>query len=104
MDNPNNIGGVNYNLNPHISDYFRLILLLNELQSEILRAQGMYTPIHSLHEGYALMAEELNKEVFEHVCLKQTIRDHPKIHKELIQVAAMALRTAFDVIDRDIRN
>lgn len=80
-----------------------LLALFEELRAELKFACGKYQPIHSMHEGYGLIMEEID-EFFEHVCIKQTIRDHPKVHKELIQVAAMAFRTIIDVVDPGVRN
>lgn len=78
-------------------------MLLGEVYSELKRAQTQYAPIHGMHEGHSLILEEVD-EFWEHVKVKQTLREHPKVHKELIQVAAMALRTILDVVDPGVRN
>lgn len=52
----------------------------------------------SAHEGYAVLLEELD-ELWDHVKTKQSKRDLSEMRKEAIQVAAMALRFAVDVVD-----
>jgi ribosomal protein S15P/S13E len=52
----------------------------------------------SAHEGYAVLSEEVD-ELWDHVKTKQSKRDLQAMRKEAIQVAAMALRFAVDVVD-----
>ena len=68
--------------------------VLKELQV----AREKHAPIHSLHEGYAVLLEEVD-ELWERVKMKCT--DHRgDIHayRELIQIGTMAQRIAEDVI------
>jgi hypothetical protein len=51
--------------------------------------------MHSLHEGYAVILEEVD-ELWEHVRAKKESRSSPAIYNELVQIAAMAIRTAGD--------
>lgn len=52
----------------------------------------------SAHEGYAVLLEEVD-ELWDHVRTKQKDRDLASMREEAIQVAAMAIRFAVDVID-----
>jgi hypothetical protein len=79
------------------------ISLALEIANELARARTLFPdPQHSLHEGYAVMAEE-GQEVWTHVCVNQKKRDYPAIRKELIQVAAMAMRTILEIVDKENR-
>ena len=55
------------------------------------------TNIHNVAEGYAIILEELD-EFWDWVRKKPKHRDPHKMYKELVQVAAMAQRTAEDCI------
>lgn len=69
-----------------------------ELQSrEIEAARANHKPINSAHEGYAVILEELD-EFWEEVRKKRSLRDKSKMVAELVQIAAMAQRTAEDVL------
>lgn len=72
--------------------------MLAFIELELERAERMHDPINSLHEGYAIIAEELD-EVWDEVRKKTHKRDHAKIRAELVQVAAMAIRTAMDCLE-----
>ena len=73
--------------------------LLEEIGLEFDLATKHHPPIASLHEGYAIILEELDE-------LKAEVWKNPKKHpdrqalarKEAIQVAAMALRLLHDVL------
>lgn len=66
-------------------------ILLAEVDTEIENAERNYLPFHNLHEGYAVLLEEVD-ELWNHVKCKQFKRNKSKIHNECIQVAAMACR------------
>ena len=102
MDNVN-IPSENILIDKEYKLALSLNLLFGELEQELRSAYSKYTPIHSMHEGHSLILEEVD-EFWEHVMIKQSLREHPKVHKELIQVAAMALRTILDVVDPGVRN
>lgn len=55
-----------------------------------------HAPINSAHEGYAVIFEEL-WEFWQHCLLKRENRCPAAMLKELVQVAAMAQRTAEDL-------
>ena len=63
-----------------------------DMIEEWFRAEALYPNFHSMHEAYAVMLEELD-EFWEQVRLKPYARDPEVIYRELIQIAAMALRT-----------
>ena len=69
------------------------------VQLELQRARAKHAPINSLHEGYAVIAEELD-ELWDQVRMKSELRDIGVVYHELIQIAAMAQRTAEDVIEK----
>ena len=62
------------------------------VRAELEAAMVKYPePFHSAHEGFAFMDEERD-ELWEEVKVKQGHRNTPKMQKEAIQVAAMAIR------------
>ena len=73
--------------------------LMDEIRVELERAQELFAPMANLHEGYAVLLEEVD-EFWEHVKVNQKKRDYAVIRKELIQVAAMSARCIVDCIDR----
>lgn len=64
--------------------------LAEDIDAEIHSAKK-FPPFYSLHEAYAVILEELD-EVWEITKLKKCNRDREHLRKELIQVAAMAIR------------
>ena len=68
------------------------------VECELEKARRDHPPINSLHEGYAVILEEL-QEFWGCVMARQP--DAAVTYGELIQVAAMAQRVAEDVIDTD---
>lgn len=67
-----------------------------ELSDELDRAMHKHPPIHSAHEGWSVILEEL-EELRDHV--RSDAGRTPQARREAIQVAAMALRYVFDLID-----
>jgi hypothetical protein len=77
--------------------------LATEVARELTRAQSLFPPIHSPHEGLAVIEEEweeFKKEVWA-FNLNKGRDTRPKMRAELIQLAAMCLRTINDTIDKD---
>lgn len=68
-----------------------------QVQEELKSARKKHGPIHSIHEGYSVLLEEVD-EVWEIVKLKTSERDLQHLYKELIQVSAMAQKMAEDVV------
>lgn len=64
---------------------------LAQVYSEVKEAKEAYPRFHSAHEGYAILAEEVD-ELWAHVKVKQGKRDIVAMRKEAVQVAAMAVR------------
>lgn len=75
------------------------LLAVAEMKRELETATANWPPFNSAHEGFAVISEELNKELWEHVCTNQKKRDLVAMRKEAIQVAAMAIRFAVEVTD-----
>ena len=63
--------------------------------AEIKNARIKHQPIQSVHEGYAVILEEL-EEFWDEVRKKRADRDATLMLDELVQLAAMAQRTAED--------
>ncbi|GGJ13989.1 hypothetical protein [Neoroseomonas lacus] len=72
--------------------------MLAEIGIEVARAETLWPPIHSAHEGYAVILEEFD-ELKEHVWANQKRRDVVAMRKEAVQLAAMAVRFLRDVCD-----
>ncbi len=64
---------------------------------ELKRARAMHGPMNSIHEGYAVILEELD-EVWDEVKKKTKHRDLNGLLKELIQISAMCQKMAEDVV------
>ena len=64
---------------------------------ELASARKQHGAVNSIHEGYAVILEELD-EVWDEVKKKTKERDLPHLLKELIQVWAMAQKMAEDVV------
>jgi len=73
-----------------------IVLVANELHRA--RVELGFGPMHSAHEGFAIMAEEFD-ELKAHVWMKQSKRDLVAMREEAIQVAAMALAFAAECCD-----
>lgn len=65
------------------------------IMDELRRAQ-VWPAMNSAHEGYAVLAEEVD-ELWDHVKVKQGQRNLSEMTYEAVQVAAMALRFIIDV-------
>lgn len=68
-----------------------------EAARELDAARILHAPMHSAHEGYAVLLEEV-EELWEEV--KKREPDVAAMRHEAIQVAAMALRFVMDVCDK----
>jgi|GEM_PF-6975959 len=65
--------------------------VLLDVRDEVERAESRFDPYNSHHEAYAVILEELD-EYWDEVRRKESERDHLAMRKELIQVAATAVR------------
>lgn len=70
--------------------------ILQAVDDEVIQAMDSYPAFHSAHEGYSVLAEEVD-ELWDLVKLKQSKRDAETMQKEAIQVAAMAVRFALEI-------
>lgn len=73
-----------------------------DARAEAGRAMALYAPFNSLHEGFAVLLEEVD-ELWDEIKKKPAARDIDKIHTEATQIAAMALRLIVDCCDRRSR-
>lgn len=71
-------------------------IALNRVADELRSARTMHQPMNSSHEAYAVILEELD-EFWEEVRKKRAERSSAAMFKELIQVAAMAIRATSDL-------
>jgi hypothetical protein len=84
-----------------------LSVVLYQVEREIADAEAKWPPFNSAHEGFAVLAEEVDEladaagmegicagmvRLWEHVKTNQKRRDLPAMRAEAIQVAAMAVR------------
>ena len=75
-----------------------MMLDFNILQAEQLRrTREKHGPQHSLHEGYAILLEEV-EEFWDEVKKKKSKRDPAGMLEELVQIASCAQKTAEDLI------
>ena len=64
--------------------------ILQDVREEYERARTKYPPYSNLHEGYAIILEELD-ELWDEVKIKEELRDPGALYKEALQVASTAL-------------
>ena len=69
---------------------------------ELCRARDKHTKFNSEHEGYAVILEELD-ELWDEIKKKKEERDKTKLMKEVVQVAAMAMRFASDLCPNELK-
>ena len=72
--------------------------IIAQVSEEVGRAASMWPPMHSAHEGYAVLLEEVD-ELKAHVWTNQKRRDLVEMRTEALHVAAMAIRFALDICD-----
>lgn len=67
--------------------------IFDEVARELVRATAKFGPMHSAHEGYAILKEEVD-ELWDDIKTNAPLVDQ---RKEAIQIAAMAIRFILDV-------
>jgi hypothetical protein len=77
----------------------KLSTILGEVGDELTQATSNHGPLNSAHEAYAVIMEEVC-EFWDEVKLKHNLRSKDRMREELIQIAAMAVRTIIDVVDQ----
>lgn len=63
---------------------------------ELRSARSLHGPITGTHDGYGRILEEVD-EFWEQVKLRKELRNRKNMFRELVQIAAMAQRTAEDL-------
>jgi hypothetical protein len=71
--------------------------IIHEVSEELDRAESQFPKINTPHEGYAIILEELD-EFWDECKVNQSRRSLNDMRNELIQVAAMAIRTIKDTL------
>ena len=66
------------------------------VRQELARARERHAPLNSAHEAYAVILEELD-EFFAEVRKRAERRDPAAMRRELVQIAAMAIRAVEDL-------
>lgn len=72
---------------------------LTDVSLEVKRAMSNHAPMHSLHEAYAVILEEVD-EFKTHVWMKQTDRNAIEVYTEIVHIAAMCARCVADCGDQ----
>jgi NTP pyrophosphatase (non-canonical NTP hydrolase) len=67
------------------------------VDKELKKARGKHKPQASIHEGYAILLEEVD-EFWEHVRAKAEKRNYKELLGELVQIASSAQKTAEDIV------
>ena len=67
-----------------------------EVVIELERAMAQYAAMHSPHEGWAIILEEL-EELWDEVKVRDDQRSVERMRAEAVQVAAMAMRFIIDI-------
>lgn len=71
--------------------------ICDQVLAEVMRARRIYPAFNSCHEGFAVLKEEVD-ELWDEVKRKNHQRDLELLHKEAVQVAAMAVRFIEDCV------
>ncbi|MHA2028361.1 MAG: hypothetical protein ACW99A_11505 [Candidatus Kariarchaeaceae archaeon] len=74
----------------------RIDHILQEMKLEYLEARVTHNGLHSYHEGYAVLKEEI-EELWDEI--KQREPDNDKLFKEAIQVGAMTLAFIYELLN-----
>lgn len=69
---------------------------IEEIKKEIESAQSKYPALHSNHEAYAVILEEMD-ELWDEIKKSKDVKGNGRIKSELIQVGAMVLRYLNDL-------
>lgn len=78
--------------------YGKFNAVVNDVVAELMAASNKFGPFNSAHEGYAVLAEEVD-ELWDEIKAKQGSRNSENLRKEASQVAAMAMRFIYDICD-----
>lgn len=72
--------------------------ILADVEKELESARSKYHNFHSLHEGYAVIAEELD-ELWDMIKKSKLIMADDRMRNECIQIMAMCLRFIEDLYE-----
>lgn len=75
----------------------RLRGILATVKAEVRRAANNHAALHSSHEGYSVILEEVD-ELWDEVRRKRANRSLQRMREECIQIAATAVRFIHDLI------
>jgi hypothetical protein len=64
---------------------------LKQIETEYLRAGDLFPDLHSNHEAYAVIKEEVD-ELWDEIKKTKSTKGNKLIQKELIQIGAMVVR------------
>ena len=64
---------------------------LRDVGKELERALRLHGEFRSVHEGYAILLEEVD-ELWDEIRKKKSERDNQKMNQEALQVSAMAIK------------
>ena len=64
---------------------------LKQIETEYLRASDLYPDLHSNHEAYAVIKEEVD-ELWDEIKKSKRTTGNKEIRHELIQIGAMVVR------------
>lgn len=70
--------------------------IMQEIREELKSARSKYHKFNSLHEGYAVILEEV-EELWDYIKASKEIKGDDAMRRECIQIAAMAIRFAEDL-------
>lgn len=73
-----------------------MTILYDKIEAEVNRAKMHGDQFASLHEAYAMILEELD-EVWDITRQKRRYRSVDDLHKEFIQIAAMAVKALYSL-------
>lgn len=83
------------------SDKMRTSNILMDVVEELAKAQIAHEPMHSAHEGWAVIREEMD-ELWDEVRKRdRSPRTIKRMRREAVQIAAMAVRFVADVCDKE---
>ena len=68
----------------------------NLIEAELMRAMDLYPALHSNHEAYAVIKEEVD-ELWDEIKKSKEVTGNAEIRQELIQVGAMVIRYLNDL-------
>jgi len=87
-----------------MADIAEVTNALEQVRQSYANARAKHAPMHSAHEGYAVLAEEVD-ELWDEVKRWQPgFANRADMRKEALHVAAMALAFILEVCDKDTPN